>query len=59
MRTTALIVFALVALLCGAALLYFGVTDAGDGEARAVLPIIIGAFLAVGGLVFLRKGLAR
>ncbi|MHC3455753.1 sodium:neurotransmitter symporter [Streptomyces prasinus] len=59
MRIIALIGFALVALLCGAALLYLGVADAGDGNARAVLPIVIGAVLAVGGLVFLRKGFKR
>jgi hypothetical protein len=59
MRITAVVGFALVALLCGVALLCLGVADAGDGRVRAVLPIVIGAGLAVGGLLFLRKGLKR
>ncbi|GAA3011484.1 hypothetical protein JCM13580A_62390 [Streptomyces drozdowiczii] len=59
MRNTALIGFALTALLCGAALLYFGAVDAGDGTGRAVLPLALGALLAVGGIIYLRKGLKR
>lgn len=59
MRIIALIGSALIAMLCGASLLYLGVGDAGDGNARAVLPIGIGAVLVVGGLLFLRKGLRR
>nr|WP_202514347.1 MULTISPECIES: sodium:neurotransmitter symporter [unclassified Streptomyces] len=51
--------FALTALLCGAALLYFGAVDAGDGRGRAVLPLALGALLAVGGIIYLRKGLKR
>ncbi|CAL9620619.1 hypothetical protein SUDANB58_05827 (plasmid) [Streptomyces sp. enrichment culture] len=59
MRTAAMIGSALVALFCGAALLYAGVMDASDGKARAILPIVIGVVLAVGGLLFLRKGFKR
>ncbi|MYV44047.1 sodium:neurotransmitter symporter [Streptomyces sp. SID1328] len=59
MRITAVIGFALVALLCGVALLLLGVVDAGGGRVRAVLPIVIGSGLAAGGLLFLRKGLKR
>ncbi|MGW4853715.1 sodium:neurotransmitter symporter [Streptomyces sp. NPDC004288] len=59
MRISLMIGSALIALLCGVALLYFGVKDAGEGEVRAVLPIAIGAVLAVGGLYFLRKGSTR
>jgi hypothetical protein len=50
---------ALVALLCGIALICIGVQDAGDGRARAILPTAFGALLTVGGLLFLRKGCKR
>lgn len=49
----------LTALLCGAAPLCLGLKEAGDGRTRALLPIVIGAVLAVGGLLFLRKGPKR
>ncbi|WP_166026523.1 sodium:neurotransmitter symporter [Streptomyces chilikensis] len=59
MRTAAMVAAALIALLCGIALLCLGVEDAGDGNARAVLPIVTGAVLTAGGLLFLRKGYGR
>ncbi|MFJ2645308.1 sodium:neurotransmitter symporter [Streptomyces sp. NPDC087420] len=59
MRTAAVTGSAILALLCGVALIFLGLNDAGDGRTRAVLPIVIGAALTVGGLLFLRKGVKR
>ncbi|GGY15827.1 hypothetical protein GCM10010358_79640 [Streptomyces minutiscleroticus] len=59
MRTAAVIASALIALLCGVALLCLGLEDAGGGRPRAVLPIVLGTVLTVGGLLFLRKGFKR
>ncbi|AEN13319.1 sodium:neurotransmitter symporter [Streptomyces sp. SID8360] len=59
MRIATIIGSASIALICGVALFYLGLQDAGDGRTRAVLPIAFGAVLTVGGLYFLRKGLKR
>lgn len=59
MRIAEVIGSALLALLCGVVLLFLGPNDAGDGRTRAVLPIVIGAALTVGGLLFVRKGVKR
>ncbi|MYV55303.1 sodium:neurotransmitter symporter [Streptomyces sp. SID3212] len=59
MRISVVIGSALLALLCGVALLFLGLSDVSDGNTRAALPIVIGAALTVGGLLFLRKGVRR
>lgn len=55
MRQAVRVGSAFLALCCGASLLFLDIQDAGDGNSRPALPIIIGAAIFIGGLFFIFK----